>query len=83
MISEQDRYYMNRCLELAGKGAGKVSPNPLVGCIIVKNNLVIAEGWHDQFGGDHAEAAAFKAAKESVKGAGNKLRYKKSIAVQH
>ncbi|MBC7383517.1 MAG: bifunctional diaminohydroxyphosphoribosylaminopyrimidine deaminase/5-amino-6-(5-phosphoribosylamino)uracil reductase RibD [Bacteroidia bacterium] len=49
---------MQRCLELARLGAGNVAPNPMVGCVIVHNNIIIAEGWHKQFGGAHAEVNA-------------------------
>ncbi|HEX9061157.1 MAG TPA: bifunctional diaminohydroxyphosphoribosylaminopyrimidine deaminase/5-amino-6-(5-phosphoribosylamino)uracil reductase RibD [Clostridia bacterium] len=65
---ESHEYYMKRTLELAKKGWGRTNPNPLVGAVIVKNGEIIAEGWHDVLGGDHAEVAAFKNAKESVKG---------------
>lgn len=46
---------MQRCFELAHRGAGKVSPNPLVGAVLVHNGVVIGEGWHRQFGQAHAE----------------------------
>ena len=52
--------YMDRAIYLAQKGRGKVSPNPMVGCIIVKNGKIIGEGFHKYFGGDHAEVEAFK-----------------------
>lgn len=52
--------YMYRALNLAKKGNGKVSPNPMVGCVIVKNGKIIGEGFHHEFGGDHAEVDAFK-----------------------
>jgi diaminohydroxyphosphoribosylaminopyrimidine deaminase/5-amino-6-(5-phosphoribosylamino)uracil reductase len=47
--------YMLRCIELALKGAGFVSPNPMVGAVLVHNNQIIGEGWHKQYGGPHAE----------------------------
>lgn len=50
--------YMKRCLLLAAKGLGKVAPNPMVGCVIVHNNQVIGEGFHQQFGHPHAEVNA-------------------------
>jgi diaminohydroxyphosphoribosylaminopyrimidine deaminase/5-amino-6-(5-phosphoribosylamino)uracil reductase len=50
-----DEYYMGRCLELARKGAGMVSPNPMVGAILVYNNRIIGEGYHAQYGQSHAE----------------------------
>lgn len=55
---------MQRCIELAQNGAGSVSPNPLVGCVIVYNNQIIGEGWHKQFGLAHAEVNAIEAVKD-------------------
>ena len=52
--------YMSRAIHLAKKGQGKVSPNPMVGCVIVKNGEIIGEGYHKEFGGAHAEVEAFK-----------------------
>lgn len=52
--------FMSRAIHLAKKGRGKVSPNPMVGCVIVKNGKIIGEGFHKKFGGDHAEVDAFK-----------------------
>lgn len=49
---------MKRAIELAYLGLGKVSPNPMVGCVIVKDGLIIGEGWHQEFGGPHAEVNA-------------------------
>ncbi|MFN4083738.1 MAG: bifunctional diaminohydroxyphosphoribosylaminopyrimidine deaminase/5-amino-6-(5-phosphoribosylamino)uracil reductase RibD [Bacteroidia bacterium] len=49
---------MQRCLELARLGFGWVAPNPMVGCVIVHNNKIIGEGWHQKFGGAHAEVNA-------------------------
>lgn len=46
---------MYRCLELAGRGAGYVTPNPMVGAVLVHNDRIIGEGWHQQYGGPHAE----------------------------
>lgn len=50
--------HMKRCLELAEKGFGNVAPNPMVGCVIVHNGQVLAEGYHQQYGGPHAEVDA-------------------------
>ncbi|MBL1212430.1 MAG: bifunctional diaminohydroxyphosphoribosylaminopyrimidine deaminase/5-amino-6-(5-phosphoribosylamino)uracil reductase RibD [Ignavibacteriae bacterium] len=61
--------YIRRCFTLAKKGYGKVNPNPYVGCVIVKNGKIIAEGWHHYFGGPHAEPNAISKAKQSLKGA--------------
>lgn len=47
--------WMHRCLELATLGAGHVAPNPLVGSVLVQGERVLAEGWHHQHGGPHAE----------------------------
>ena len=49
---------MQRALELARLGMGYVSPNPMVGCVVVHNDLIIGEGWHRQYGGPHAEVNA-------------------------
>jgi diaminohydroxyphosphoribosylaminopyrimidine deaminase / 5-amino-6-(5-phosphoribosylamino)uracil reductase len=54
----QSEMYMKRCLELAQMGEGKVAPNPLVGCVVVHNNRIIGEGWHQLYGGAHAEVNA-------------------------
>ena len=54
-------FWMRRCLELAARGLGETAPNPLVGCVIVENNHLLAEGWHRKYGGPHAEVEAVKA----------------------
>lgn len=61
-------YYMREVLFLAEKGSGYVSPNPLVGSVLVKNGKIIGKGYHECFGGDHAEINAIKSAGDSVKG---------------
>ena len=53
-----DEFYMQRCLELAELGMGNVSPNPMVGCVIVHKNQIIGEGYHQQIGQAHAEVNA-------------------------
>jgi diaminohydroxyphosphoribosylaminopyrimidine deaminase / 5-amino-6-(5-phosphoribosylamino)uracil reductase len=55
-----DEHYMQMALKLAGRGIGKVEPNPPVGCVIVKSVQVIGKGWHKQFGGPHAEINAIE-----------------------
>ena len=55
---------MKRCLELAEKGFGKVAPNPMVGCVIVHNNKVIGEGYHQKFGDAHAEVNAINSVRD-------------------
>ena len=59
---------MRRAIELAKKGAGKVSPNPLVGAVIVKEGRIIAEGYHKKYGELHAERDAFSKLSESACG---------------
>ncbi len=68
-MSIDDKYFMHEAMLLAENGRGFVSPNPLVGAVIVKNNKIIGRGYHKKFGDAHAEVNAFKNAKESVKGA--------------
>lgn len=53
-----DEIYMQRCLELAELGIAGVSPNPMVGCVIVHNDQIIGEGYHAKFGEAHAEVNA-------------------------
>lgn len=55
---------MQRALELARLGLGNVSPNPMVGCVIVKDGKIIGEGHHEQYGGPHAEVNAVQAVKD-------------------
>ena len=55
---QQDIEYMQRAIALAKKGAGFVNPNPMVGCVVVKDNEVITEGYHEYYGGLHAERNA-------------------------
>jgi diaminohydroxyphosphoribosylaminopyrimidine deaminase / 5-amino-6-(5-phosphoribosylamino)uracil reductase len=57
-ITPADEAYMRRCLELARRGAGSVSPNPMVGSVIVHGGRIVGEGWHERFGGPHAEVNA-------------------------
>ncbi len=61
--------WMKKALALAKKGEGFVNPNPLVGALIIKNDSIIAEGYHKVFGGPHAEIEAFNNATEDVSGA--------------
>ncbi len=57
--TERDAFYMNRCLQLAALGLGAVAPNPMVGAVLVYNDKIIAEGYHQQYGGPHAEVNCF------------------------
>ena len=52
---KDDAYFMVRALTLAQKGAGRVSPNPMVGAVLVKDGRIISEGYHKKYGGPHAE----------------------------
>lgn len=62
--SEDEAAHMRRALEVAERGRGKVSPNPMVGCVLVRNGEVVAEGWHDHLGGLHAEQMAIHDAED-------------------
>jgi diaminohydroxyphosphoribosylaminopyrimidine deaminase/5-amino-6-(5-phosphoribosylamino)uracil reductase len=62
-----DKYFMRQAMLLAEKGRGYVSPNPLVGAVIIKNNKIIGQGYHKKFGDAHAEVNAFRNTKESTK----------------
>ena len=59
---EHDTEYMRRALDLAARGRGRTSPNPMVGCVIVREGRVIGEGFHEKAGGPHAEVHAIAAA---------------------
>lgn len=59
-----DILYMRRALELARLGRGFTAPNPQVGCVIVHEGRIIGEGWHQQYGGPHAEVNAIASVKE-------------------
>lgn len=60
-----DEQFMARAIALAGKGRYSVSPNPMVGCVIVREGAVIAEGWHQRAGEAHAEIAALRACEDA------------------
>lgn len=64
-----DTAYMRLALTLAKKGLGLVNPNPMVGAVIVKDDAVIGQGWHQRYGGPHAERNALEACTASPKGA--------------
>jgi diaminohydroxyphosphoribosylaminopyrimidine deaminase / 5-amino-6-(5-phosphoribosylamino)uracil reductase len=57
-LTSIERSHLSRALELAERGRGRVSPNPLVGAVVVRDDIVIGEGWHAELGGPHAERAA-------------------------
>jgi diaminohydroxyphosphoribosylaminopyrimidine deaminase / 5-amino-6-(5-phosphoribosylamino)uracil reductase len=60
----QDELFMWRAIELAELGRGHVSPNPMVGCVIAHHGTIIGEGYHQLYGGPHAEPNAIKAVKD-------------------
>lgn len=62
MTTDADAKYMARALELAGLGRGRTSPNPMVGCVVVRGGAIIGEGWHERAGGPHAEVIALEKA---------------------
>lgn len=68
-MTAADSKYMKRALTLARKGIGKTAPNPVVGCVIVKNGTVVGEGWHKRAGGPHAEVHALRMAGDAARGA--------------
>src|SRR5882757_9071195 len=59
--TETDHEHLARAIELAQNGLGRVHPNPVVGAVIVRDGVVLGEGWHDEYGGPHAEVAAIAA----------------------
>src|SRR5436190_6042060 len=59
-----DHAHLSRAIELAGRGAGRVSPNPLVGAVVARGGEVLGEGWHDEYGAPHAEVTAIRACGE-------------------
>lgn len=66
-MQEKDIQYMQRALDLAQKGMGNVNPNPMVGCVIVCDGEVIGEGYHEQYGGLHAEPNAVNSVIDKTK----------------
>ena len=68
-MNSDDEKYMKQAIALAVKGTGRVNPNPLVGAVIVKDGRVIGEGYHQQYGGLHAERNALASCTEPAAGA--------------
>ncbi len=64
-----DQAFMQRALELAARGEGRVEPNPMVGCVVVRDGQIVGEGWHQRFGGPHAEFEALRAAGDRARDA--------------
>lgn len=65
---DADDVFMDRALALAARGHGRVSPNPMVGAVIVREGRIVGEGWHSALGGAHAEVEALRAARERARG---------------
>jgi diaminohydroxyphosphoribosylaminopyrimidine deaminase/5-amino-6-(5-phosphoribosylamino)uracil reductase len=60
-----DELYINRCIELAKLGAGRVAPNPMVGAVLVYEGMILGEGYHEQFGKAHAEVNCINSVPEA------------------
>ena len=69
MFSSDDHAYMSQALQLAEKGLYTTSPNPRVGCVIVRDGKIVGSGWHVHTGQPHAEINALKIAGEAAQGA--------------
>ncbi len=69
VFSEPDHRFMNRALELAERGLFSTTPNPRVGCVIVKDHEIVGEGWHRRAGAPHAEVLALAEAGGRARGA--------------
>jgi diaminohydroxyphosphoribosylaminopyrimidine deaminase/5-amino-6-(5-phosphoribosylamino)uracil reductase len=61
ITTDTDRTHLTRAIELAQKGAGEVKPNPRVGALVVRDGEILGEGWHERYGGPHAEVNAIEA----------------------
>ena len=77
-----DEQYMRRAIELAKRGMGYTSPNPMVGAVIVKDGRIIGEGWHERYGELHAERNALKHCKESPQGADMYVTLEPAVIMQ-
>ncbi|HEY2944133.1 MAG TPA: bifunctional diaminohydroxyphosphoribosylaminopyrimidine deaminase/5-amino-6-(5-phosphoribosylamino)uracil reductase RibD [Vicinamibacteria bacterium] len=64
-----DEFFMARALDLAERGRGETNPNPMVGCVIVKDDRIVGEAWHHRAGAAHAEVLALERAGEKARGA--------------
>jgi diaminohydroxyphosphoribosylaminopyrimidine deaminase / 5-amino-6-(5-phosphoribosylamino)uracil reductase len=64
-----DQTLLARAIDLAARGIGQVSPNPAVGCVVARDGEIVGEGWHERYGGPHAEVNALRAAGDAARGA--------------
>jgi len=69
MPSDEDFHFMTQAIVLANRGLFTTDPNPRVGCVLVKDNVTVGEGWHERAGGPHAEINALKQAGNKARGA--------------
>jgi len=69
LIIDPDRHFIDLALALAAKGEGQVKPNPLVGAIVVKNGIIVGQGFHRYEGVKHAEVLALEEAGQLARGA--------------
>ena len=69
MYSADDETWMRQALVLAAKGLFTTTPNPRVGCVLVRDGVVVGEGWHERAGEPHAEIHALRAAGGHARGA--------------
>ena len=67
-LSEPDREWLLEAASLAGRGWGRVQPNPMVGCILTRDGERVGEGWHAEYGGPHAELNAIRSAGDAARG---------------
>jgi diaminohydroxyphosphoribosylaminopyrimidine deaminase/5-amino-6-(5-phosphoribosylamino)uracil reductase len=65
ICTETDRVHLIRAIELAANGVGRVNPNPVVGAVVARGEELLGEGWHEEYGGPHAEVNAIRACGET------------------
>ena len=68
-VTESDREWRLQASSLAGRGWGRVHPNPMVGCVLTRDGEVVGEGWHEEYGGPHAEVNAIRSAGDAARDA--------------
>ena len=61
LSTDTDHVHLGRAIDLADRGLGRVNPNPVVGAVVARDDRVLGEGWHAEFGGPHAEVNAIAA----------------------
>ena len=69
-VNEKDQHFMGMAIQLAKKGLGAVEPNPMVGCVLVRDGEVIGKGYHQKFGGPHAEVEALRSLESTKQASG-------------